>query len=363
MKKILGVIAVILTAGLMFISANSAKAFDLDSTCTANSPWWISDARDGGVTQFFKPVLNHITKMQMTVYHQTAGTYRFSLKKADNTTLVSQEFNDTGGGVQVFQVIDGFDVEVIPGDWYKIVMERVAGNTGWYYSKDANCYLDGYAYWDGNQISGDMWFYTWGYSTSSPTTTSTTTVTSESTSTATSSSESTATTTGVSAKDIDKSITKPTLSYIEKNGQKSDAPIKDEIVVTKKDKLKIAGTSFTGVKEIKVFIGDKEFVAQVDKNGNWTVEPKLSEIKDGTYQVQAQAKNNKEKYSEKADLFKLKMENAKTSPVSVNTSQNQSFWQKLFTEYVYYTTVVLTLILAIAGISIYYFVKKKKEKK
>ena len=140
-----------------------------------------------------------------------------------------------------------------------------------------------------------------------------------------------------------------------KNGEKKDAPISDEIKVSSNDKLIIAGTSFAGA-SVAVFIGEEDYKAETDTNGNWTFNAPISKIKDGSYTVQAQAQTAEGKGSEKADLFKLKKEENK--PVAA--TQNPSIWQKILTTYFPYVVGSLIVLLLALTTLLYYLTKKRE---
>lgn len=356
-------ISVLITTFLVFglflgnVSKVEAYAEDGDCTCTANSSAWISAARPNGLTQYFKPIRDHLVKMQAVIRSESAGNYRLSIKKGSDV-LLTQDFAGSGGGSTTYKMIDGFDISVTPGEWYQMQLDNLSGNTGWYYKLDPDCYPEGYAYYDGAiQSDRDFWFYTWGYDDPPP---ATPTPTPTPTPTSTSSSQPT-TSPSPSAAPVDESVQKPVLTSIEKNGQKTNAPIKDEVKISSNDTLKLVGTSFTGAK-VTIFVGNYSYSATVDTKGDWTFNLPVSKIKDGSFTVSAQAVNDKGKGSEKVTFFKLKKEDTKATTTSP-TQKPKTFWQKLFTTYLPYTVGLLIVLLSGIGMLIYHLIQKKRKPK
>lgn len=140
---------------------------------------------------------------------------------------------------------------------------------------------------------------------------------------------------------VEQSVQKPTLSYILKNEQQINAPISEEIEISSKDSLKVAGTSLAGA-DVALFIGDKAYFSPVGNDGKWEISVEADNIKEGSYTAQAQTQTKEGKGSEVVDFFKLKKIDQGTEEVKAPEPHKLSFLAELFYgKYYLYTTIAL----------------------
>lgn len=208
------------------------------------------------------------------------------------------------------------EVTLSLGSTYKLRMEKVSGPGNVYWFIDIQtCYANGGAFVNDLATTFDFNFQTYGYTYAPP-------GPSDSSSQSSSNAEQTNTNqtngntigdSGVSAAAAlteDAGIKGPNLTYIEKSGKKTDAPIKDAVFLGKKDKLKAVGTSFAGA-EVALFVGDRGYLAETDANGNWSIDLPTSEFREGEIAIMGQSQIGG-KGSVKKELFKVKVLGAKS---------------------------------------------------
>lgn len=334
MKRIISTItAVFLIGGFMLSPAKTVLAFDQGTSCDAypsGEPMMFLN----GIKQYFKPAQNHITKIAITTTNDNEGKWRFSLKKFKNTTVYSTIIDNaaTGGGVKTHYLY-GFD-ETVSSGYYFLHVENISGAVSgiWYHSRNANCVPDGYAFWDNTAQPYDMDFLTFGYNaTTPPAPPSSPPATEETQTTGTTSTSVTSTSDLAMATPLseDPSIKEPVLTYIEKNGKKTDAPIANIVSFSKKDKIMAVGTSFAGAK-VAVFIGDQGYFADTDTSGNWSINLPVDKLKEGEQSIQGQSQKDG-KGSVKKELFKVNVLGAKTGSGNSAVKPFLAGWNILWT--------------------------------
>lgn len=339
--------------GLIGNAITNAEVTETDQFCedqkiTDADNWWKFSAHT--LAQTFTPGLNRLNTLDLAVAGNGGpATITADIFKVNGSDSLVATRTATTSFSQVSWLTFNFEqTEIDTSKQHKIVATSTSSTAYWVVSTTGACYSGGTAIVDGSPVSDqDFGFVTSGYNYSPPATPTplpTNTLTP---------------TPSPSTAPVDASVQKPSLSYIEKNNQKTDAPIKDEVKAVSSDQLKVVGTSFEGAK-VTVFVGDLAYSATVDSKGKWVFDVPLSKIKDGSYTVKAQAVNDKGKGSEKVTLFNLKKEDTKAT--TTPTSKQKTFLQKVFTTYLPYSIGGLILLLAALSGLIYYLVRKRNAK-
>lgn len=328
MRKVLTFITAMFLMSSFFISSPVlAVESQVDQSCgqvSGTTTVW----RANGITQYFKPTLNHLTKIAVKVQTNVGqpASYILILRNSLGQQLFTQSFNLDSNGDIVGMPTNVFDIEVATGSLYSVQIVRGATGTNhlyWAYTQNTNCNPNGYAYYDGVVQAKDMAFYTYGYNVTPPETPSSPPANPESpagtSGTTAATSTSSSSTTAKATAPVDNSIKKPELTGLEKDDSKIEVPVKGNVSVTNKNKLKIMGTTIPGT-TVVVFVGDTAYDATVDKDGVWLVSLDGAKVKEGEYNVQAQAQKES-KGSEKTDLFKLVV--SKEKAVAQNTASKK----------------------------------------
>lgn len=296
--------------------------------------------------QTFRPTKNRIVSVEVSLANRQPG-HTITLQIIDEGTgaVVGTEShqmtNPPGDAWETFAFTSPF-VTVTPEARYGLKLSVNDPATQWYYGN--NGYARGYFKVN---ASFDADFRVYGLTVDAPPPATPPADTSGQPS-ATPSLNQNATTVPV-----DESIQKPVLTYIEKNSEKKNAPITEEIQIKSSDKLLMVGTVQPGYKVV-VFIGDSAYFAETDTNGKWTFTAPISGLAEGVHTIKAQTQTvDASKGSEKTDLFKLnklaeKKEEAKKD-------EDKSFpWL--------FVGLGLAGLLAIAtGIGTYIYLRKKKK--
>ncbi len=371
MKKIKKVITGLICLSLVFLllptqKTKAAPPGAIDQSCAA-VVGNISILRSGGVKHYFKPSMNHITIVSASITSDGTGNkWNFTLRDNNDDVLATeQKTNDWAG--RVTHYMGGFDAEVTPGIYYSIHLEPDSGHTKWYYTSNVDCDPNGFAYYDGSPQSKDMDFMTWGYNEASPQPDDDDPIPPGDDSTPSNDEAPPSTDIEIPSQSAeeakveeDPSIESPILNYIEKNNEKTDAPI-DEVEIKEGDKLKLVGTSFKEARVV-IFIGELAYYAYVDEDGSWSIDLPVLDFDAGLYTVQAQAQTD-DKGSEIVDLFVLKrvVEREKVEPPE---QHKLSLLGMLSGPYFWYTPgVLLALLVALLAVLIALIKMRKQGKK
>ena len=341
-----------LLLGATLVLPATVGAYDqiYDSGCTANSTTWISAARTGGLSHYFRPTHNHLTKLQVIDYVSTPGKYNLYIKK-DASTLYTKELAIPSAG-QHYVMLEDFDIAVTPGELYRVHMVNITGNNGWYYkSSSTTCDPVGFAVWDGSIQNADMWVYLWGYDVAAPATPAETPDT-PTPSTSTSTSGSTTTSTSTTPATVDETISQPILVRYEKNEETYNPPFDGEVSLEKDDTLNLVGTSFAGAM-VTLFVGDNSYEADVLESGDWVADIPVDELDEGSYTITAQAKKG-EQGSEIVELLKIKVLAATAEKVTPTETEKD-----LLSYIAEPWFIAGSLVLVLALIALLVFLEKK----
>lgn len=363
MKKFVTLITALFMMSSFFISSPAAATdSQVDQSCNivdGNTTIW----RPNGISQYFKPTLNRLTKVAVKVKTNPGepANYTLAVKNSLGNAIYSQDFSLDSNGEVVSIPTNVFDAKVTVGSTYLIQLTGV-NHLYWAYTNNTSCDQNGYAYYDGTAQSKDMDFYTYGYNAIQASVPPEPVITNPESPTGSSGSQ-TASSTAPAAKatmPVDTSIRKPELKAIEKDDKNVTVPVKDKVSITNKNKLKIIGTSTPGT-SVVIFVGDTAYNTTIDKNGTWLVSLDGSKIKVGEYSVQAQAQKDG-KGSEKADLFKLSVSKAKA--VVQSTAAKKSFnMNKFYLGGLITILVLLCVLLYLEDTRLKNLKKKSKPKK
>lgn len=180
MKKILGLLVAFLLLAPILILPNSAKAnYSVDTTCAfMDATMYENVNAGGGYYQTFYPTQNRITSAVLKLgAFLTDSTATLKILNSSDNVLATQSLTVSGANPAnpTDYSFDSFAaITVTPGQMYKIVLIKSAGNTLYWY-KSTNCNIQGNGYANGASFPGmDYVFTTYGYTVPAPTPTPTT---------------------------------------------------------------------------------------------------------------------------------------------------------------------------------------------
>lgn len=156
-----------------------------------------------------------------------------------------------------------------------------------------------------------------------------------------------------SDKDVDESISAPTLEELLVNDKNQD--YEDTVSIKSGDILKISGTAdIEGV--VAIMIDDKIYTVFSDNEGKWNLTVDSTGFIEGEYTVMAQFKNSKGDVSNKVEFFKLDITVVQDSVLNTDNEQEDKL--------LYIFLIGLSVVFfALVGMSIYFIVKKTKNSK
>jgi len=343
MKKLISFFAaLILVCGMFLIAPVNAavegqyldQAFDNTGISTGSMTIF-----NYGRYQTFKPTADKIVSVDAYLKNQVAGKrLNVMIKKISDGSTVSDwtaSVPFVGGNGWVTVAYTAPYVAVTPETEYGMYLSITGDTTTQWMYVNSNPYSRGAA--NGSGIN-DFHFRVYGVKNAAPAGTP-----AGQTQTGTS-----ATNTSGKEVQVDPSVKVPILTHVVKNGTKTEAPITKDVKLNLNDSLEAFGTSFAGAKVV-LFVSDKTFNATVDKDGNWSYKFIQKDLKAGTYVVQGQAQNSEGKGSEKANLFKIKINKYQASPLMNRIDSIFADWN------IYYTVIpvgtlllLLTLLVMVA---------------
>lgn len=378
MKKLVPLFTILAILGrLLPISAGKVAAYveKVDQQNTVISQGYVV-IYNYGWNQTFTPTFNFLTKVQVYLKDRRTGSgITLTIRDETQGTLIVQSSHrmDDGNGWEIFSLPgEGSGYLIVPGNLHSIWIETA------YYSEEpvpkwvksgTNSYGGGTRRQNQTTYSDDLPFATWGYSTEEeePTPEEPTVDEPPSENPPEDGEQKPAQKKDASdaqAQEVDENIEAPELSYIKKNDEQMDAPIEGEVEFRSSDTLEIVGTAFPNA-TVVIFIGDNAYTITADENGDWTVLIDLSKISEGTYTVQAQAKNEEGIGSVKTDLYILKKlaDEKDEKQVEINPIQYPTLWEKLVVGPYRPFTLGGLVFLLVGLIALLLFIVWKREKK
>ena len=173
MKKIIGhLICLFFLVPILSLPVTKVKAESSpDISCSFMDPTLYENVdNSGGYYQTFYPTKNRLNKIVLHLAaFQTDSTATVKLLSSDGSELASQSQNVTGAEPvsPADYTFAGFSVIITPGNLYKLVLLRSAGNTLYWY-KTTNCAIAGNVYAGGTPFAAaDYVFTTYGYDAAS----------------------------------------------------------------------------------------------------------------------------------------------------------------------------------------------------
>jgi hypothetical protein len=141
-------------------------ADEIDQYCSG--PWggWTTINGHSDISQTFTPTQNRLGRIGLVLKGDGNDTVYVRIQK-NNTTIATGSTTEPSGS-EVWKYIDFDDIELIPGDQYKIKLTTGGWSAGWYRSSSSGCSDSGTAYLDGTEKSYDWGFATWGHTYTAP---------------------------------------------------------------------------------------------------------------------------------------------------------------------------------------------------
>lgn len=312
------------------------------------------------IIQTFKPTVNKIVAVHV-----------YLKDRLDESTIILKIIDMTTGQAVItsshvmVHIFDGWEMfnfsapyaNVTPGNTYGIKLNTYDEVTRWYYG--ANGYANGAFQLDPNL---DTCFKVYGLQTEEPTPeTTTTTTVSAGESEQVDDSQDGGGEDSSESQDLtsDQSIPEPSLSYIEKNGERIDVPI-DTVEVNQDGTLRVFGTS-APLDIVILSIGNMSFSTVADENGNWEILIDYSSLDEGeSYDINAQAQNDELKESDVVKLFSLKVSPAGAVGEEEGEQLPASESNNLAVPFI--IGISLLLVAGIVILAIYFLKKKRKIK-
>ncbi len=386
MKKVLSVITILLilsTFSPLFTNGVYAEESTIDqqNTDVSGGAYKIYGRNTG---ELFVPTVNRITRADVFIRYPVTGSWlEARLVKGSNGLTIATSGTRMSAGDDEYNVLEtiGFgEVEVEPGEEYFLYLDidNPTYQTMWRRS-NSNTYDIGVLTIDGDLYGDrDFGFKIWGYTYSEDPPTppeedgegdedgeedseeendENEEETTEDNDTENNGVQDADDITTEESDDVES----PTLEYLKKN----EEPVEDIDIVEAEDidTVTVGGSSFAGAKVILI-IGDKAYETTADEEGKWEVIIDMQDIKEGEYTVQAQAINEDEVGSKKADLFILKsISNVQPINWAEPQTVEPTLWEKLTVGSMRTISIAVLSFLLIILIAILIIVVSKNQKK
>jgi len=308
--------------------------------------------------QSFKPTVNKINQVSLFLYGAPNDHMTIQITKSGSANPLLPDPFQVGDGTARWYYWQFDPLTVTPGDTYLVWISALNNESKWYLSTSSgDKYPDGQAYIDNPGIldtnpypvgfQADWTFKIYGTKDQAPSAPAT-----DPNTNGTSDQQATTEKPSATAAAIDEKIDIPELTKVEKDGKTVVIASSNTLAVYKGEKLELFGTALAGQK-VNVFVADKKYTADVDTKGKWTVELKDLDLKTKTnYSIQAQTVKG-DKGSEKTEFFKVRYLGEKEAIVASDKT--------FIGENLYWLLGVLgTLIIILAGVSTFLYMKKRK---